>query len=277
MLRGKHLLKKRQLSVAGMVLILMLMFTPLVAVHASSDEWGGYTEASGDEPEGINELNEELLKYMTAAGVVVVALGVVKFIMSLSDHAPMGKVSASTMIALGLVLVGGSQILATANAVKAATTPQEQVKPIIEIVKFGFFWPGAFLTVVGIVKSIMSIMNERPEEKVEAGKMVGVGLALMGASFVVDNVADIALSDSTNKAGEVGGFIISNIIIPIAVITGTILFSFGMIRYAEAFKEEDAQGKSRAALVLITGLLLMSTYPILKLAFGIDSSAATPP
>lgn len=277
MLKGKHLLNRKKLSVAGVLLMFMLMLTPIVAVHAGSDDWGSYDAPSGAEPEGINELNEELLKYMTAAGVVVVALGVVKLIMSMSDHAPMGKVSASTLIALGLILVGGSQILATANAVKAATTPQEQVKPIIEIVKFGFFWPGVFLTVIGIIKSIMSIMNERPEEKVEGGKMVGVGLALMSASFIVDEVSKIAFSDSTNKAGEVGGFIIANIIIPIAVITGTILFAFGMIRYAEAFKEEDAQGKSRAALVLITGILLMSTYVILKMAFGVSSGPATPP
>ena len=288
----------RSLAVVFLTLfiaIIPIIFMPCVNVYAdNSDDMStvlgttgadDYQYISGGDPahpsynsnaaKTVGLFNIHLLTYTTVAGVIVVALGVVKLIISLSDHAPMAKVSATTTISLGIVLITASQAV---NIIQQASDPTAddatRVKNILGILSNGLLWPGVVLAVIGMFKNIFAIMHERPEEKMEAGKMIGIAAALMSASFIMDGIVDYTIgSKKPTNANVTGGyvsyFIIFDVIVPVAIIAGVLILAAGMFAFAQSFRDENPEGKARSTIIVITGLLLTMGGAIVKMIFGL--------
>ncbi len=267
--RKKHI-KKMFILIAA--LMVMLTAAPFIEGNAapSSSQLGdtniGYSsvKSSNDTKSHVTDLNKTILNLVIGAGVIIIALGVIKLIISLSDHSPMGKMNASTTIGLGLVCIGGASILETLQPViDAADTPETQVDAVIDLISDAFFWPGVILIVVAIVKMILAFSEERPEGKMDSGKMFAAGLAVMSLSYILKGISAVAFKK--DAAVEITKYIVNSVVFPMSVLVGAPLMLFGVLQFASAFKDEDAAGKHRATLMMVSALMLTSIGSILSI------------
>lgn len=275
---------------ACLMLIIGIIFGMMPSTAASADEKLGNYEAhhyvstggtpvdTPDSPDSVvNEFNKFLMSLLRIAGIVVIVLGVIKLIMSLTDHAPMSKLNSTTMISLGLVMVGGSTVLDALTSLSSTASEKERVQPILDMIGEGFLWPGIILAAIGVFKCVLSIMNERPEEKVEGGKMAFIGAILASSSVAITAISDFVFAgtDSTTTATNIGNYIINDIIVPVAMLIGGVIVAFGLFNFAQSFKDEDSSGKSRASIQLVVGLLMVSAGTVVKIF--ISSTGTTSP
>lgn len=253
-------------------LLLTAPATQAKALNSADPDVLGNTVTSTLDPGGktsATRMNEHLLTYTTLAGVVVAVLGVIKLIMSMSDHSPMGKVTATSMIALGIALVAGSQLIDVVGKIDDNASEKDRAMPVIKWFMDALFWPGVIIIVIGVFKNIMAIMHERPEEKVDAGKMVGAGIGLTAATYIGGKIVDAVFDDKTKAAENVAGVVLYDVVCPIMVIVGGILIMLGLFNFAQAFKDENSEGKVRAGVMLTVGVLLGIATAIAQAVSGI--------
>ena len=283
---------KRNLTIVLTMLMLTAALSAVMPYAKAKADWGSgngklggygalgdYVDGEGkrvtgpvvnDPEKAADSFNYTLITLLKAAGVIVAIIGVVRFLLAMAEPMPMGKTTAMSMIVLGLLMAGGIDILQTAIESSRGKTPEAQATPVLNIMVKGLMWPGIMMVVIGIIKNITAIMGERPEEKAEAGKIAGAGIAFISLSFIVDGLKLAAFTqEGVAAANGMGGFIIGHVLIPVAIIMGAIIIIFSALKYEEAYKDESASEKSRATLSLTAGVLLVTISPILKMAFGL--------
>lgn len=238
-----------------------LKIASLTAVFASAfpfitslaDEIGDFS--SGDPSEVIGDFNDYLTGFLVAAGLVITALGVFKLISAMADRSPMGKLQATTLIGVGILLAGSIKVLESISdaATVQNATAKDQVSPLVDIITTTTLMAGAVLVMVGVFKFVSAMANERPEEKAECGKFVAVGAVLCGASVICDSIVEKVTTDNTGKS--LWDFIFSSLMTPIFLTVGGILLMTGIFSFGLAFRSEDAELKHRAAIEIAVGTL----------------------
>lgn len=214
-------------------------------------------------------LTNFIMIFVRMAGIIVIAVGVIKLIMAFNEHMPMGKMQSMNIISLGIVLLSVSFTMTSIVTIFSGSSSTgtdmttDKLEPILDVLKAGFFIVGIILAMYGVIKIAASFQSERVEEKLEGGRMVAIAAALVSVGYIVDGIATAALGSPDTADTEVFKFIIKDIAVPITVIMAVPLLLASVLNFAEAYREDNPAAKTRAIPQFISGILMVSIGTIL--------------
>jgi Na+-transporting methylmalonyl-CoA/oxaloacetate decarboxylase gamma subunit len=216
----------------------------------------------------ITGLNSSLISIGTYAGAIIVALGILKLILSMQDQNPASKATAAMMLGGGILILSFSTIITILGLdnMSSSTSPSEVTKNVLEVVGSGMTFVGAILVILAIFQIIMSFLNEQAEEKAAASKLLATGIAFLCGKNIMTSVYNIALGSST-KGESIVKYIV-NLLSSIAVYIGAGLAIFGVYRLIMAFRDEDVNCKTQAAMMIGVSIVLMSMRVVYQM-FGL--------
>lgn len=230
---------------------------------------GGNIRQSGDLGSAVNGINEVLFDVGTYAGAILIALAVIKIILSMQDQNPNAKAQASIMLGMGIIAISFSAIMKGFN-ITANTSAAQVAQGALDIIGKAMTFIGVMLVALSIYQFIMSFLNEQSEEKVAASRLLGTGIAFMAGSAIVTQIAGIVINNKGTNTNVIANTLVRAIFTIIgntASYIGAGLFIYGIFHLITAFRNEEIESKMRAGVTIGVAIALMGFNGIIKIIF----------
>jgi hypothetical protein len=229
------------------------------------DGWSVSTDAASS----VTNLNKIFINIGVGIGALIIALAVLKLILSFSDQNSMSKMQASMMFGVGIFFMGISKVVDVLSVTDTTT-----VSGIVSTILTGLLGPiftyiGAIVTVLAVFALIMSIAHENPDEQTKAQTLLAIGVACLGANSILnalDKIVMVATQDSAATVApdlvvKLGGSVISGV----AFYIGMFALILSIFRLIMAIRTEETRERDTAIRGLMVGIALISFGGVLTL------------
>ena len=230
---------------------------------------GSNIKQSGDITSSVNGINQVIYSIGTYAGALLIALAVIKIILSMQDSNPNAKAQASMMFGMGIIAISFSTIMSSLN-ISQNTSAYSLTSNAVDIIGKAMTFVGVILVVLSIYQFIMSFLNEQSEEKVAASRLLGTGIAFMAGSGILTRITNIILNNQGANKNTVANSVFRALLDIIGNTTtyiGVGLFIYGIFHLITAFRNEEIESKYKAGITIGVSIALMSMNVIYKTIF----------
>lgn len=243
-------------------------------MYAYLDTVGKIQTGSG--ASSINSLNDILIGFGTAIGVIIITVGLIKLVMSLSEQNANAKQSASLLIGTGIFFISVTQVINALDITNNAQSGNTQAiaLKIVELISNLVSWAGGVLLAIAVIQMVMSIAQERPDDKVDATKLMGVSIGLLSVCTVAKTIASSAFRTASGGDGSTVLRLVVTFIANIATYVGGGYVVLGVYHLISSIREDDSREKVVAIRFLLVGIGLISIKAILRY-FGLITASST--
>lgn len=228
--------------------------------------------------EAIGSLTDLMKSFLLYAGGIVIAIAIVKLIISLGQHDSGARVKASMMLALGIVFVASDAVLEYLDIKNTAMKAEDILTRLSTLASSTLKIAGAAVIAVSILMLLLSFANEDPRDQLESSKAIGISIGLYLAGSVISAVTDIIISSGTDiPIGQSIFQTVIQFICGVAAFIGIILMVFGTYYLIMGMKDMDPRAQQKGATLLAIGFTLTMLNVILVKIGIVDSSILPKP
>ncbi len=228
----------------------------------------GELGGGGSAVANIENFNSMLLDLLLYAGAIIIAIGVMKLIISIQQQDSSSKLQASMLFALGITFTATNAIVNYLNikdTIGQNNGTQIVVKRLTTVMAKGLQVTAIILLVFGFSQLIMSFVNQDSNQKAEASKLLGVSVAFWSSKTILNNIVEAAMAPSGK--GSVIKAVLS-IVATIAQFTGAVILGFGLFHLVFALKDHDSSQYQSSIIATGAGAALL-LFPLILRSIGL--------
>lgn len=209
--------------------------------------------------EKIGSFNKILLSVLGYAGAIVLAVAVIKLIIAIAQQDAQSKTTAAMMLGLGILLISSDAVIASI-VIDHGGDGKAMTLSIIDIIGSIGKIVALILAAYGFLSLLLSFLNQDAQQKVDAGKMLGISAVFFSLKTLLESIAYQALAG--NGAGVTRTIITT--IASIGRFIGALLAIYAFFLLISAIKDHEAQNLQQSAIMLAVAAALLLLPVIFK-------------
>lgn len=226
-----------------------------------------FARGGGSLTASVDTLNNTLKGFAGAIGAVLIAVAVLKYIMSIASENSQEKMNASLMFGGGIFFTSMSAVLTTLGMSDLAEASASGVATkICSVLGSLTTYAGAGLLALAVFMFIMAIAQENPDQQNKASTLLGISVAFLSFSSVAKKFASKAIG---GLRPDLVNFLISTIASVATYIGGGVLL-FAIFKLVISIRDEQSQDRHKAGIMFGVAVSLLSFRVILRL-FGLSA------
>lgn len=213
----------------------------------------------------VTILNSTVQGFAGAVGAVLIAVAILKYIMSIADESPQSKMNATLMLGGGIFFISMSGVLSVLNLNgNSIPTANGVAKHVIDILASLITYAGGGLLALGVFMYVMAIAQENPDQQNKASTILGISTCMLAFASFKSSIKDFV----TNGSGDSAVSLAISCITGVATIIGGGILVLAVFRFVMSIREENSQDAHKAVLQFGVAISLLAFSGVLKL-FGL--------
>ena len=203
----------------------------------------------------VTTLNSTVQGFAGAVGAVLIAVAILKYIMSMADESPQSKMNATLMLGGGIFFISMSGVLSVLD-LNANSTPSADTvaKHIVDILASLITYAGGGLLALGVFMYVMAISQENPDQQHKASTILGISTCMLAFASFKNSIKDFVTSGDGDSA--------------VSLAIGGGILVLAVFRFVMSIREENSQDAHKAVLQFGVAIALLGFSGVLKL-FGL--------
>lgn len=212
--------------------------------------------------EATEKITDILTNVSSGIGAILVAVAVMKILLSMADENAKSRADAAMMLASGIFFLCLSGVLTMLGLDTGELASIDTVvENILSVIANFFVYAGIVMLVLTIITLIMSIIQEQPEQQARGVTMLGISIAMLSAKILVDSILEIAFEGGVLKEAVSSQDVINTMmdfLIGVASYIGGGFVIFGILRIVMGIRTEDSRERDSGIKFLGVGVALIA-------------------
>ena len=236
---------------------------------------GNYNHGTGKEAaiEGINNLNSILETVGLSIGAILIAIALIRIIMSFATEDSKSKMDAGMMFGAGIIFISLTTVLKLLNIDAAATggsnAGNQIAANIIELLGNALTFVGVIVFLFAVFSLIVAIAQENSDGFSNASKLLMSGTAMIFGDGVLGIVKTLLIQGQ--KDANVWVREIVNMIANVATWGALGFIICGVFKFVTGLRTEDDKDRNTGVRFFMVGIALLSIEGVFMLFGFIDT------
>ena len=226
---------------------------PMLLAGITQPTGGGGMAAAKSQ---VNVLNSTVQGFAGAVGAVLIAVAIMKYIMSIADESPQSKMNATLML-------GGVLSVLNLNG-NSMPTANDVAKHVVDILASLITYAGGGLLALGVFMYVMAIAQENPDQQHKASTILGISTCMLAFVSFKSSIKNFVTSGDGNNAVSLAIGCITGV----ATVVGGGILVLAVFRFVMSIREENSQDAHKAVLQFGVAIALLGFSGVLRL-FGL--------
>lgn len=213
----------------------------------------------------VTALNNTVQGFAGAVGAVLIAVAIMKYIMSIADESPQSKMNATLMLGGGIFFISMSGVLSVlslnGNTIPSADTV---AKHIVDILASLITYAGGGLLALGVFMYVMAISQENPDQQHKASTILGISTCMLAFASFKNSIKNFVTSGDGNSTVSLA----IDCITGVATVVGGGILVLAVFKFVMGIREENSQDTHKAVLQFGVAIALLGFSGVLRL-FGL--------
>lgn len=153
----------------------------------------------------VSALNSTVQGFAGAVGAVLIAVAIMKYIMSIADESPQSKMNATLMLGGGIFFISMSGVLSVLN-LNGNTIPSADTvaKHIVDILASLITYAGGGLLALGVFMYVMAISQENSDQQHKASTILGISTCMLAFASFKNSIKNFVTSGEWKQCSVAG-------------------------------------------------------------------------
>lgn len=235
---------------------------PMLLAGITQPTGGGGMAAAKSQ---VNTLNSTVQGFAGAVGAVLIAVAIMKYIMSIADESPQSKMNATLMLGGGIFFISMSGVLSVLNLNgNSMPTANDVAKHVVDILASLITYAGGGLLALGVFMYVMAIAQENPDQQHKASTILGISTCMLAFASFKSSIKNFVTSGDGDSAVSLAIGCITGV----ATVVGGGILTLAIFRFVMSIREENSQDAHKAVLQFGVAITLLGFSGVLRL-FGL--------
>lgn len=253
---------------------LLALFANFIVIATKVGDYSRGTSSS-DAVKAVNDLNTILENLGLGIGAVLIAIAIVKIVISLADENAKAKLDAGMMFGAGILFISISGVLRVINITGASVMkdPGAYIAAnVITVIGTALSYAGAIVFAIAVIMLVIAIAQENSDTYVNASKMIMAGVGMLFGKSLLSGI--VKLLQTSNKEANDWVATILNLIANLATWGALGLICCGVFKLVMGIRSEDDRDRNTGIRFLMAGIALLSMRAIYEMfGFGLTTSS----
>lgn len=220
---------------------------------------------------GVENLNSILENLGLALGAILIAIAVIKLVLSFADENAKSKQDAGMMFGAGILFISISGVLNVLDipSLSDANTRNPSVEiaiRILNVIGTTLTYAGTVVFAIAVIMLVLAIAQENSDSYVGASKMIASSVGMLFGDGLISAIT--GLLNSRTKNANVWVSTIVGLIADVATWGALGFICCGVFKIVTGIRSEDEKDRNTGIRFLMVGIALLSMRAILSM-FGL--------